>query len=47
LNMFDSITACGVIDERLDVLAAGNMAASIKRLKPGHHDSHQRVIPQP
>jgi hypothetical protein len=45
LNMFDSIHACAVIDERLDQLAGGHVSASVKRHHSTHHSSHHRVAP--
>jgi hypothetical protein len=45
LRNFDAMTACAVIDERLDQLAAEHAANQPKHHKSDRHESHRRVVP--
>jgi hypothetical protein len=45
LRNFDAITACGVIDDRLDQLAADHAASQPRHHKPDRHEPHRRVVP--
>ncbi len=45
LKVFDAISACAIIDERLDALASQHPGAYLRTHRSDRHDSHRRPIP--